>query len=35
MEEIKLQYDAEGIKIPYPQMDVHLDAADEPAKQSK
>ena len=24
-EEIKLQYDAEGIKIPYPQMDVHLD----------
>lgn len=35
MEEIKLQYDAEGIKIPYPQMDVHLDAVDEPAKQSK
>ena len=24
-EEIKLKYDAEGIKIPYPQMDVHLD----------
>ena len=25
LEEVKLQYDAEGIKIPYPQMDVHLD----------
>ena len=24
-EEIKLQYDAEGIKIPYPQVDLHLD----------
>ena len=24
-EEIKLQYNAESIKIPYPQMDVHLD----------
>jgi len=26
-EEIKLQFDAEGIKIPYPQMDVHVDSA--------
>ena len=26
-EEIKLQFDAQGISIPYPQMDVHLDAA--------
>ena len=25
-EEIKLQFDAEGIKIPYPQMDVHVDS---------
>ena len=28
-EEIKLQFDAEGIKIPYPQMDVHVDSAGE------
>ena len=26
-EEIKLQFDVQGISIPYPQMDVHLDAA--------
>ena len=24
-EKVKLQFDAEGISIPYPQMDVHLD----------
>ena len=37
-EEIKLQYDAEGIKIPYPQMDVHLDtgvAAGQPSAGGK
>ncbi len=28
-EEIKLQFDAEGIKIPYPQMEVHVDSAGE------
>lgn len=28
-EEIKLQFDAEGIKIPYPQMDVHVNSARE------
>lgn len=27
-EEIKLQFDAQGISIPYPQMDVHLDKAE-------
>ena len=33
-EEIKLQYDAEGVKIPYPQMDVHLDTGEEGLKLS-
>ena len=34
-EEIKIQYDAEGIKIPYPQMDLHLDAEKDPKISSK
>ena len=29
-EEIKLRFDEEGIMIPYPQMDVHLDRRNEP-----
>ena len=35
LEEVKLQYDAEGIKIPYPQMDVHLDAGNNAPEGAK
>jgi small conductance mechanosensitive channel len=31
-EAVKLRFDAEGLSIPFPQMDVHMHRQDEPAK---